>query len=94
MSNEQVPNLRGGIGTTVMFVVALVSPIASIAGILWKAAQYPDRNEFRSATNDLASVKQDVAVQKYRQDGMDRDISSIKETTGKILDELRNGKRR
>jgi hypothetical protein len=92
---SDVPNLRGGAGTWVAFILGpLLGAGMIVAGIIWQAAKYPDRSEFRSATTDLQSVKQDVAIQKYRLDGAEQRLGDIKVTTDKILEELRSGKRR
>lgn len=66
MSND-VPNLRGGIGTTLMFIVALVAPILSVSAIIWKAARYPDREEMQPVINDVIHLKMDFAVYKAEQ---------------------------
>jgi hypothetical protein len=92
--SDDVPNLRGNAFTTVGFIVGpLLGAVMVVGGIVWQAAKYPDRSEFRAATNDLASVKQDVALMKYRQDGVEQRSAEIKATTDKILEELRTERR-
>lgn len=93
--SDGVPNLRGSGLTTVLAIVSpLVALAAMFGGLVWQAAKYPDRSEFKSATGDLSSVKQDVAIQKYRLDGVEARLGEIKVTTDKILEEQRNGRRR
>ncbi len=92
--SEQVPNLRGGPGAWVVFIVGpLFALIVAGAGFVWQAAKYPDRSEFRSATNDLTSVKQDVAIARYRLDGVEKSQAELKVSTDEILKELRNRRR-
>lgn len=93
---DGVPNLRGNGLTTLGFILGpILGALVVFAGMVWQAAKYPDRSEFKSATNDLSSVKQDVAIQKYRLDGAEQRLGEIKVTTDKILEELRsNGRRR
>lgn len=64
---DEVPNLRGGHGTTLAFILALVSPVLAVAGILWKAAQYPTREEFKPVENDVIHLKLDFGVYKAEQ---------------------------
>jgi hypothetical protein len=88
MPDDQIPNLRGGYGATFIFMASLVGPILAVAGILWKAAQYPDRTEFRPVVNDVSSIKMDLAVYKAQNEGRLATIEAQGKTTNEKLDRL------
>jgi hypothetical protein len=58
-------------GKIVGWVLSLVSVLSLLAGILWKAAQYPTREEFKEVTKEtntrIESISTEVTGLKYEQ---------------------------
>lgn len=91
MPADEVPNLRGGHGTTIMFIVALVAPILSVSAIIWKAARYPDREEMQPVINDVIHLKMDFAVYKAEQKA---DSDRVNMKLDQLLQDNRKGQGR
>ncbi len=74
MSND-VPNLRGGHGTTIIaIVVPLVSLLGMFGGLVWQAAKYPDRDEFNAMRNTATLNAQDTAILKVQFSGFTEEM--------------------
>ena len=88
--SEPVPNLRGGGGTTIAFIVGpLFGAAIVLGGLVWQAAKYPERSEFDAVRNDVISTKQDTALHKYRLDGIQTRVDAIDVKLDRLLEESR-----
>jgi anaerobic glycerol-3-phosphate dehydrogenase len=66
------PNLRGGPSLWVVFLLGpLLAALVTAGGVVVVIARMPDGQQFDRVRNDVAAIKQDVAVGRARQDGRD-----------------------
>lgn len=75
LGERPVPNFRGGPSLWLVFIIGpLLAALVTAAGVVVVIARMPDGQQFDKVRNDVAAIKQDVAVSKAREEGRDKNI--------------------
>jgi hypothetical protein len=89
MGDEPVPNLRGGGMVTAAFVLGpLLGVVVMVGGLIWQAAHYPTREEFRAAQDTIHSLDRAVGVQGAHVEALRDQVGAVKEQGSRIEQKL------
>lgn len=87
--SDAVPNLRGGNLATAAFILGpLLGVVVMVGGLVWQAAHYPTREEFRSAEAVIHRLDKSVDVQGAHVEALRDQVGAVKEQGSRIEQKL------
>ena len=85
---DEVPNLRLGHFETIKMLASLLAPLIAVGTLVWSAAKYPDRAEFKELTKDVYEMRLNYAVKVKVDEAVVKEL----ERHGKLLEKLADEK--